>query len=577
MEASVPSHPIALQSGRQAVLFQRLRWRLLANSWHLFLGQSSLRPFTILLCSLVVWVFVFLISWFGFRFLRLIANIPLGGDIVATVFDVLFFSLGLFLVFSTGLILYSSLFNSAETNFLLSKPVAADQVFAYKYQGALAFSSSAFLLLGSPVLIAYGLVHLAPWPFYVYLPLFFLGFVLLPGSVGALICLLIVNFVPRRRRQVVILLIVVLLALAGWWLYRLGRLPRPGVLDREDVSRILSRFTFSSSTLIPSHWVARGLHAAGNARPIRALYYLALVWSNGLFLYLLTAAVSSRLYRRGYNRLSTGSELVRKPGGRWLDALFAACLPLVRPSTRLMLVKDFRTFRRDPQQWVQILIFSGLMLLYILNIRRMFTIGIQWQYQNSISLLNLFAVALLLCTYTGRFIYPLLSLEGRKFWILGLLPLRREQLLWGKFAFSLTGTLLLAEVLIVLSDVMLDMPVPVLLLHALTVLVLAAGLSGLSVGLGAVMPNFRETDPSKIAVGFGGTLNLVASLLFVIVVLVLMAGPWHVLMFRADSGNDPLQNQALVWLGAGLGVLVGGLAVALPLRAGVATLRKMEF
>ena len=33
-----------------------------------------------------------------------------------------------------------------------------------------------------------------------------------------------------------------------------------------------------------------------------------------------------------------------------------------------------------------------------------------------------FAIALLLCTYTGRFVYPMLSLEGRKFWVLGLLP-----------------------------------------------------------------------------------------------------------------------------------------------------------
>ena len=44
-----------------------------------------------------------------------------------------------------------------------------------------------------------------------------------------------------------------------------------------------------------------------------------------------------------------------------------------------------------------------------------------------------------MCAYLGRFIYPLISLEGRKFWILGLLPLKREQILWGKFAFAVTG------------------------------------------------------------------------------------------------------------------------------------------
>ena len=61
-----------------------------------------------------------------------------------------------------------------------------DQVFAYKFQGAVAFSSWGFLLLGSPILIAYGLRigDGAPWYFYAVLPLFFLGFVLLPGSIG---------------------------------------------------------------------------------------------------------------------------------------------------------------------------------------------------------------------------------------------------------------------------------------------------------------------------------------------------------------------------------------------------------
>ena len=51
--------------------------------------------------------------------------------------------------------------------------VYGDRVFAFKFQGALAFSSWAFLLLGGPVLIAYGLVCGGPWYYYLYLLLFF--------------------------------------------------------------------------------------------------------------------------------------------------------------------------------------------------------------------------------------------------------------------------------------------------------------------------------------------------------------------------------------------------------------------
>ena len=134
-----------------------------------------------------------------------------------------------------------------------------------------------------------------------------------------------------------------------------------------------------------------------------------------------------------------------------------------------MIVKDFRTFRRDPAQWAQILIFLGLAVLYFSNVRQFYEQDIGRPFQNGISLLNLTATAFLMCAYTGRFIFPLLSLEGRKFWILGLLPLQRDRLLWGKFAFAMTSSVLVAEFLVVFSNLMLNMPWQIIVVHALTV------------------------------------------------------------------------------------------------------------
>jgi ABC-2 type transport system permease protein len=225
------------------------------------------------------------------------------------------------------------------------------------------------------------------------------------------------------------------------------------------------------------------------------------------------------------------------------------------------------------------LIFSALMALYSSNIRRLFITDIDWMHQNLLSALNVFTIALLLCTYTGRFVYPLLSLEGRKFWVLGLLPLEREQLLWGKFAFATTMVFGIAETLVVLSDLMLLMPVSIILLHALMVGVLAFGLSGLSVGLGALLSNFRETDPSKIAAGFGGTLNVVASLFFLIATYGLMALPWHLLSAGGAEGPEPLSLPAVGVVTAGVcgGLMVGFAAVVGPMSAGAQAFRRMEF
>jgi ABC-2 type transport system permease protein len=560
----------------QPLLFQLLRWQLFRNGAAAVLNTSPVRLVTILLCSLLIWVGVFAGSAIGFIELQS-KQIPFAGGIVGILFDLLFFALGIMLLFSTSIILYSSLFSSAETAFLMSTPAAADQVFAYKYQGAIGFSSWAFVLLGSPLLIAYGWVFGVPWYFYVLLLLYFLGFTLLPGSLGALLCLLLVNFFPRQRRQVMILVAGLFVLLLGIWGYQLTLAAGDALNNPDALQRLVGHLRFATGFLVPSHWMAQGLEAAARGALVEALYPLALVWSNGLFLYLVAAWVAARIYRRGYSRVATGGDLRRRYGGLWLDRVATAPLAFLHTQTRLLIVKDFRTFRRDPAQWAQILLFAILLTFYIIVTRRFYQADIGRLYQNGVSLLNLVATAFLLCAYTGRFIFPMLSLEGQKFWILGLLPLQRERLVWGKFAFAATGALAIAEFLVVSSDLLLGMGWQVVGLHALTVLVLALGLSGLSVGLGTCIPNFRQSDPTKIAVGFGGTLNLVIGLGFLVLVIVAMAVPSHL---YAAARQDPDWSEKLPWwasAGVGLGILLGALAVVIPLRMGVRALRRMEF
>ncbi len=580
-------HPVAPSQMR---LFARLRWRILRNTVAVLMEQSALRLVSIVLTSVVIWLFVFGVSWSGFHFMaQPPQKVPPFGDIVGVLFDVMFAALGMMLVLSTGLILYSSLFNSAETAFLLSTPARADQVFGHKYRGALGFSSWGFLLLGTPVLLAFGVVFEVNWLFYALLPLYIVGFVLGPGCLGALLCLLVINFLPRRRRQVLIAFGAVVLGVVVLWIYRTSQVLHTQSDNREMVNKLLGGAGYAQGVAIPSHWMTKGLQTAGQGFLLTnpqgkagTLYYLALLWSNGLFAYVVTAWAARKLYRRGYNLMATGGSLrgrnsVFQAAISGLDRVVSGMVWFLDPQTRLLIVKDFRTFRREPAQWAQILIFCGLLVLYFTNMRRLLVSNVEWMYQNGLSLLNLTTTGLLLCIYTGRFIYPMLSLEGKKFWILGLLPLRRERLLWGKFAFSAVGSLLIAESLVLLSDVMLEMPLFAVGLHVVTVAVLAVGLSGLSVGLGACMPTFKETDPSKIAAGFGGTLNLVAGLLFLIVVVGLMALPWHLqaALFRPPDGAAPEDLLALIGLVPGM--VVGALAAWLPLRAGARALARMEF
>jgi len=115
---------------------------------------------------------------------------------------------------------------------------------------------------------------------------------------------------------------------------------------------------------------------------------------------------------------------------------------------------------------------------------------------------------------------------------------------------------------------------------------LAMGLSGIAVGLGAKMPNFRETSPARIAAGFGGTLCLVISALYIVIIVALTALPSHFWLAlqtgQAAWSPGPLglwEASIRFWmlLGIGCSILLGLAATIIPLSVGFRAFRQMEF
>ena len=295
----------------QYSVFQWLRWRAFRNASALLVGHSRIRLATIVFCCLLIAGTVFAASAEGFGLLQTY-RIPFSGRIVGTLFDFLFLSLAVLLVFSGGLILYGSLFSAAETTFLLSTPARADQVFAYKFQTAIGFSSWAFLLLGIPILLSYGLMFAVPWYYYPLLPVFLIGFLLVPGSIGAIACFLVVNITPQRRKQVLAIGIAAVVLCVLWWTYQTFQEIRNPRSNRDALVWLDSRFAFSRAALMPSHWMTRGLQSAARGDLAGAAYPLALLWANGLMFYLVAAWTAGRLYRRGFNRLATGGAIRKR-------------------------------------------------------------------------------------------------------------------------------------------------------------------------------------------------------------------------------------------------------------------------
>jgi len=561
--------------------FRRLRWRLASNGLGQLLTGSRLRLSMILICSAIFWSGLFFLFFGGFQFIK--GFIPnLAGEFVEYIFSLFFLSLLVMLIFSTGIILYTGLFQSREAAFLLTTPAAPDRIFAHKFLEAIAYSSWAFLLLGSPLMVSFGIVEDASWAFYAIFPVFFLAFILIPGGLGAVGALVVATILPRRQKTV--LGIAAALAVGGLVVFGLRVWRTPGEpMSTDWLDGLLGRLEFSLHPLWPSRWMSVGLVSSVRGDWATGLFYLGVVAAHAGLSYLVAAVAARDLYRVGYGRVQGGRSSRRRFGWYGLDAAFHRAFFFLPNPIRLLILKDLRTFRRDPAQWSQFLIFFGLLAFYFVNIRRL-SYDVQRPYwRNLISFLNLSVTALILSTFTSRFIFPLLSLEGRNFWVLGLLPLKRESILWGKFAFSAGISLVSTEVLVVLSDLMLRMGPAMILLHMGMVAILCFGLSGISVGLGARMPNFKEDDPSKIAAGFGGTLNLLVSLVFICAIVTALAVPCHLYFAGQDNpefaGMSLSETQFRFWLTAAIAIslVVGAVGTVLPLRIGIKAFQRMEF
>ena len=105
---------------------------------------------------------------------------------------------------------------------------------------------------------------------------------------------------------------------------------------------------------------------------------------------------------------------------------------------RLLLVKELRLFRRDPVQWSQCLIFFGLLALYFVNVRRF---SYNPSYSAMIGFLNLAVDRADPLDVHHAVHFSDGEPRGQRFWMLAMLPISRDVILWTKFAFAATASL----------------------------------------------------------------------------------------------------------------------------------------
>jgi len=567
----------------QSRVFHWLRWRTFRARLAQGLATSRLRYALVVSLSVMLWGGLFYLVEQGFAFMKM--NLPLYAHdlILRGIFNSFFLALFLMLVFSSSVILYGSLFRGREVAYLFTLPIHEERVFQHQFQHAVLLSSWGFVLLGSPMLVAYGIVSEAPWYYYAILLPMLVAFVYIPAGIGSILLLAIMYLFPRKRMHVLGLAACAAAAALVWFFWALVARPESELLTPRWFADVLHRLQMTQARPLPNWWLSEGLLDTAAGKWSQGVLFLALLIANALFLRELAGMTAARLYRSAYWAMAGMGRRAARVRMGWFDRGLSSALRFLDPQVRLILMKDLRLFRRDPLQWSQFLILVGLLVFYFMyggGSSRKFT-----QWVNIVSFMNLAVVGLLMSTFTTRFVFPMVSLEGRNFWLLGLLPLKRDTILWAKFLFSVGSLLAPCGLLVLLSDWRLEVPGMLVAQHQATSLMLCLGLSGIGVGLGARLPLLNEHSPSRIAAGFGGTLNLVISTIFIVLVLVLMAMPYHIWLAGeieptiAASGWMGIHQAVGPWLlrCTFSAVLASAVAALVPMWIGIRTFRRQEF
>lgn len=541
-------------------------------------GRSLLKPLLLICLAAGFWVLTF---WAFQRVLSYFRSVELFGDLLAArlmaMILLTFFSI---LLFSNIVSSLSIFFLSEDLNLVLSHPVSLDRVYWSRLAETMTHSSWMVLLFGLPVFLAYGWVYQSSLNYYLVFICALIPFLIIPAALGALFSMILVNIFPARRTKDILLLLSIFFAIGLFFLLRFlqpERLVKPESFA--GLVEYLTALNNPSWPILPSFWAAESLLPYYQDHQSSSGFYLTLLWSTAGAMGVLGNWASKALFFSGWTK-SQEARRARITQMPLIDRLFGLFSRPLGLRARALAVKDFKSFFRDTTQWAQLFLLTALVVVYLYNFRvlpldksPMPTFFLQ----NLISFLNMGLAGFVLAAVSARFVFPAVSLEGFSFWIIRSSPLPLHSFLWSKFWTSLVPLLILAEVLIFISNELLRVTPFMKILSSVTVFFMTFGIVALGVGLGAVYPRFKVENAAQVVSGFGGVIYMILSMIFVGAVVILEAWPVYTI-FMAELNNRALS--LFEWAGvffsfSGVAVL-NGAAVIIPMRLGLKKILEMD-
>ena len=524
--------------------------------------------------GLFFWSFIFAVIYRMLLYFR--GTQGIGELLAAKLLGMAFLTFFLILLLSNVITALSTFFLSEDLELLVAAPVERFHLYGARLGETIIDSSWMVALLAIPLLAAYGVVYSGGVSYYLLAIGTVVPFLVLPAVLGSAFTLILVNVFPARRTRDLLALIG-LFAAAG--VVAVFRFLRPERLMRPEEFRDLVDFMAvlrtPSSPWLPSEWAANALMTNLNGF-FDWHSWLLLLTTAGAFV-VFGATLHGIFYHSGFSRAQEGSE--RQEGrtrSRWLDRPFRDAAP----ATRELVEKEIRVFFRDATQWSQLILLGVLVVVYVYNITQLPLYSgeqVSFFLINVVSFLNLGLAGFVVAAIAARFVFPGMSIEGRMMWLLKSSPTDVRSLFWAKYWVGTVPLLLVSLPLIVITNLLMNATPFILILTTLTMIGATFALTSLALGFGALYPNYDTENVAEIPTSFGGLLFMMAAVIYLGVVVLLEAWPVYLFLSAEFQGVQGAQGIMPLVLGVSGAALVTGLAIWLPLRAGIQRVTSSDF
>ena len=525
--------------------------------------------------GIVFWIGIFIIFY---RVLFYFHSVQDFGDILAMKFiSMIIITFFMLLLFSNIINCLAHLYLSQDLPLLHALPVSSKDIFLSRWIISTFDSSWMIIAFSLPIFLSYGLIYKANINYYLIFLIAMIFMCIIASSLSGMLVLLGAKILPAGRIRTILIILGAIMVII---LILVLRVTRPEQLVNPDsfasVVLYLNSMQTPNSPILPTTWITDTIKAAINNDPRNYLLNIGLTITFALILIFVNNITAQKVYFTGFSKSQTTPRRLFAPlkykGFYWEDLLNS--LPR---ETKAFAVKEIRTFFRDSSQWPQLFLMAALIVIYIYNfsVLPLENSPIKTVYlQNVFSFLNIGLAASVLSAISARFVFPAVSMEGEAFWIVRAAPVQAKSFLWIKFFLYYIPLIILAEILIVSSNLLLRVSHFMMFLSVITTFFLVPAIVGLATGLGAIYSDFKSENPANVVTSFGGLLFMILSFCLIALVIILEAGPVYQI-FMAGLRGQNLSVLQIIWVIVSFifALLLCVLATFYPIYLGVKSLR----